>query len=67
MINQYASKVVREDFINAMAKHYPEGLKEVSQKAEQMSLSKEDEYISCTCSKYDHPLFDFPTNADLYD
>ena len=34
VINQYASRVVREDFINAMAKLYPEGLKEVSQKAE---------------------------------
>ena len=32
VINQYASRVVREDFINAMAKLYPEGLKEVSQK-----------------------------------
>lgn len=42
VINQYASRVVREDFINAMAKLYPEGLKEVSQKAEYMSISKEE-------------------------
>lgn len=73
IINQYAGRAVREDFLAHMSSKVPDFVKEgddvkqLLQLAEKMAVEREERYIVERCSEYDMPLFDVPTDANLYD
>lgn len=74
VINQYAGRMVREEVVAAMAKAMPEFFKDehgqgrrILDKAEKLSIEREEKYIESVCSEYDLPLFDLPTDVNTFE
>jgi hypothetical protein len=66
--------MVREEVVAAMAKMMPEFFKEenkqgrrILDKAEKLSIEREDKYIASVCSEYELPLFDLPTDVNTFE
>ena len=74
VINQFACRAHREEFVSAISKVLPADFKEdinhakkILTTAEIKSVAREDRYISEKCSEFELPVFNLPTNASHYD
>lgn len=75
VLNQYACRMHREDFVNAMSKVVPDFFKDEVQvpaikiltNADKLNTEHEEHFISSKCSVYELPCFEIPINAHTYD
>lgn len=69
-----AAKAVREDILNHMAKALPDYFKDDTNPtktlmayADKKCSERDEEYLAKTCSQFELPLFDVPTNVHNFD
>jgi hypothetical protein len=73
VLNQSASRAVREDFVCGMAKPLPDVFKDdsvggtIMSYAERLHLQEESRFIEATCSEFEMPCFDVPTSAQSFE
>ena len=76
MINEYAAKCARADFLEAIKKAVPELLKDkegdnhfskIMKTAEKNAMARQKEYISSKCSEYAMPHFIVPIDIHYYE
>ena len=71
VINTYAGRCVREDFIEAILRQFPDFVKEnpdygdeLLKATRDLSAKQEKKYVDAVCGEFSSPLFDYQIDAN---